>query len=53
MDKASKVLEKLKAANIDIDAITQRLEDEGIEKFNNAYDEIIASIKKKKIEETA
>lgn len=53
MDKASKVMEKLKGANIDIDGITQRLEDEGIEKFNKAYDEIIAAIKKKKIEETA
>jgi len=53
MDKASKVLENLKEGNIDIDAITQRLEDEGIEKFNKAYDEIIEAIKKKKIEETA
>lgn len=53
MDKASKVLENLKDGNIDIDAITQRLEDEGIEKFNNAYDEIIEALKKKKIEETA
>jgi len=53
MDKAWKVLEKLKDGNIDIDAITQRLEDEGIEKFNSAYDEIIEAIKKKKIEETA
>ncbi len=51
MDKASKVLKNLKDENIDIDAITQKLEDEGIEKFNNAYDEIIGAIKKKKIEE--
>lgn len=53
MDKASKVLKNLKDGNIDIDAITQKLEEEGIEKFNNAYDEIIGAIKKKKMEEIA
>lgn len=50
MDKASKVFENLKDGNIDIDVITQKLEDEGIEKFNTAYDDIIEAIKKKKSE---
>lgn len=52
-DTASEVFNNLKNGNIHLDAITQQLEDEGIEKFNNAYDEIIAAIKKKKMEETA
>jgi transaldolase/transaldolase/glucose-6-phosphate isomerase len=45
--EASRVFQTLKEANIDIDSVTQRLEDEGIEKFNISYDEIIDSIKKK------
>lgn len=53
MDKASKVLEHLKKSNIDIDAVTQKLEDEGIEKFNIAYDKIIDAIKNKKTEQIA
>jgi transaldolase len=50
MDKVSDVLGQLKKSNIDIDAITQKLEDEGIEKFNIAYDKIINAIKNKKRE---
>ena len=53
MDKATKVLEHLKESNIDIDAITQKLEDEGIEKFNIAYDKIIIAIKNKNTEQIA
>ncbi|OQP64194.1 transaldolase [Niastella vici] len=48
MDTASEVLEQLKGSNIDIDAVTRKLEDEGIEKFNIAYDKIIVAIKNKK-----
>lgn len=44
---AARVLQTLKHANIDIDSVTQKLEDEGIEKFNAAYDEIIAAINEK------
>jgi len=47
MDQAAKVLQSLKASNIDIDVLTQKLEDEGIEKFNKAYDEVIEAIKTK------
>jgi transaldolase len=53
LDKASAILEQLKESNIDINAITQKLEDEGIEKFNIAYDKIIDAIKNKKIEQKA
>jgi transaldolase/transaldolase/glucose-6-phosphate isomerase len=53
MDKALLVFEQLKEANIDIDTVTQKLEDEGIDKFNTAYDQIIGSIKKKKAEQIA
>lgn len=53
MDKATKVLEHLMESNSDIDAITQKLEDEGIEKFNLAYDKIITAIKNKNTEQIA
>jgi transaldolase len=53
MDKAAKVLEQLRESNIDIDTITQKLENEGIEKFNIAYDKIIDAIKNKKAEQIA
>ena len=44
---ATKIFRTLKVANIDINTVTQNLEDEGIEKFNIAYDDIIGAIKKK------
>lgn len=47
MDQASKTLEDLKAAGIDLDQVTQKLEDEGIEKFNTAYDQLLDAIDKK------
>jgi len=46
-------MESLKALNIDIEAIAQKLEDEGIEKFNDAYDEIMEAIKTKTNREIA
>lgn len=42
--KADKILEDLKNMGIDIDDITHKLEVEGIEKFNQAYDKLIKSI---------
>jgi transaldolase/transaldolase/glucose-6-phosphate isomerase len=39
---------KLKENGIDIDTITKKLEDEGIEKFDKAYDALMNSIEKKK-----
>ncbi|MEO5999565.1 MAG: transaldolase [Chitinophagaceae bacterium] len=49
--KATKVLADLKEKGIDLDVITQKLEDEGIDKFNRAYDKILDAIKTKKIKQ--
>jgi transaldolase len=48
VDKASQLMAQLKEKGIDINAITQQLEDEGIEKFNKAYDKLLEAIKKRK-----
>ncbi len=45
---AKKVMEDLKNKEINIDEITQKLEDEGIEKFNNAYEKLLKSIDNQK-----
>ncbi|HKY52798.1 MAG TPA: transaldolase family protein, partial [Anaerolineales bacterium] len=45
--KAHQVLNELSAAGIDLDAVTQQLEDEGIEKFITAHGQLMASIKEK------
>lgn len=52
LDKAIYILASLNKKGINLDAITQKLEDEGIEKFNKAYDEILETIKRKKVRET-
>lgn len=44
IDSANKAMEDLKNLGIDIDTITQRLENEGIEKFNKAYEQLLKSI---------
>ena len=48
IDYANKVMDDLKKTGIDIDVITQNLENEGVEKFNEAYDKLIKSIDDKK-----
>jgi transaldolase len=48
LDKSTEVLARIKEAGIDIDAITQQLEDEGIEKFNKPYDKLLAAIEEQK-----
>ena len=48
LDKATRVLQQLKENGINIDTITQSLEDEGIEKFNKPYDKLLAGIEKQK-----
>jgi transaldolase/transaldolase/glucose-6-phosphate isomerase len=48
LPKATRVLTQLKEAGIDLDAIAQRLETEGIEKFNKAYDKLLEAIEKQK-----
>ncbi|MGV8915182.1 MAG: transaldolase [Kaistella sp.] len=45
LDNSSKVMQDLKNIDINIDKITQKLEDEGIEKFNEAYEKLLKSIR--------
>ena len=44
IEDANTTMEELKNKGIDIDAITEKLEAEGIEKFNQAYEKLIKSI---------
>ncbi len=48
LDKATETLDRLKAAGIDIDQITQQLEDEGIEKFNKPFEKLLQAIEDQK-----
>ena len=48
MDNATSVMAQLSARGIDIDIITQKLEDEGIQKFNKAYDKLLKAIEMQK-----
>ncbi len=47
-EKAGKVLTTLKENDIDIDELTQQLEDEGVEKFNQPYNELLKVIDEQK-----
>ncbi len=44
LDQARAVLDGLKPAGIDLDAVTRRLEQEGVQKFSASYDRLIAAI---------
>jgi transaldolase len=44
LDKATEILERVKAAGIDLDALTQQLEDEGVEKFNAPFEKLLKAI---------
>lgn len=48
LDNATAILEKIKAAGIDIDAVAQQLEDEGIEKFNKPFEKLLQAIEDQK-----
>jgi len=48
LDKATQTLDRLKQVGIDIDKITQQLEDEGIDKFNKPYDKLLQAIEEQK-----
>jgi transaldolase len=48
LDDATALLEKLKTVGIDLDAITQTLEDEGIDKFNKPFEKLLQSIEDQK-----
>jgi transaldolase len=51
--KATQELEKLKENGINIDDITQKLEEEGVQKFNKAYDSLLKAIDSKKKKQMA
>ena len=48
LDKATEALYRLKAAGIDIDQLTQQLEDEGIDKFNKPFEKLLNAIEDQK-----
>jgi transaldolase/glucose-6-phosphate isomerase len=48
IEEAMEVLELLQELRIDIDQVTQQLEDEGIEKFNQPYDDLMANLEEKR-----
>src|SRR6201996_3831101 len=48
LDKATEALDRLKKAGIDIDKITQQLEDEGIDKFNKPFEKLLQAIEDQK-----
>ncbi|HTD39766.1 MAG TPA: transaldolase [Mucilaginibacter sp.] len=48
LDKATAVLAKLKEVGISIDEITQKLEDEGVDKFNKPFEKLLQAIEDQK-----
>jgi transaldolase len=48
LDHASLVLQRLAGVGIDLDRVTQQLEDEGIEKFNKPYDSLLCTLEAKR-----
>ena len=48
LEKAGKVFRQLADLDIDIDQVTQQLEDEGIEKFNKPFDSLMETLKEKR-----
>ena len=53
LPKATQELQELKDHGISIDSITQKLEEEGVEKFNKAYDILLKAIDSKKMKQLA
>ncbi len=48
VEEAREILDLLPELGIDIDQVTQQLEDEGIEKFNKPYDDLMDSLEEKR-----
>ncbi|WP_159467715.1 transaldolase [Dyadobacter sp. 3J3] len=48
LDTATEIMEKIKVAGIDIDAITKQLEEEGIDKFNKPFQKLLEAIEQEK-----
>lgn len=49
LDDAQAKLDSLGEIGINLDAVTQKLEDEGIEKFNKPFDMLLASLEKSRV----
>jgi transaldolase/glucose-6-phosphate isomerase len=47
-DQARDVLEKLSEVNIDLDKVTQQLEDEGVDKFVQPFDRLLDTLEKER-----
>jgi transaldolase len=50
VEQASLVLQRLPELGINIDQVTQQLEDEGVEKFNQSFDKLMSALIKKSAE---
>ncbi|TSD64893.1 transaldolase [Inquilinus sp. KBS0705] len=48
LDQATETLARIKAAGINLDEITQKLEDEGIDKFNKPFEKLLKAIEDQK-----
>jgi transaldolase/transaldolase/glucose-6-phosphate isomerase len=46
LNKATETLERVRQAGLDLPALMQQLEDEGIDKFNKPYDKLLSAIDK-------
>jgi len=53
LDEARQLMVQLKALGIDIDQATDELEEEGVKKFADSYDELLATIEKQREKVTA
>lgn len=51
--KATQELDQLKENGINLDELTQHLEEDGVKKFNKAYDSLLKAIDEKKKKQTA
>lgn len=49
VSSAYKSFKELKSVGIDLDTVTQQLEDEGVEKFSAAFDRLMASLEEKMV----
>jgi transaldolase/glucose-6-phosphate isomerase len=48
MEKAQELLQHLSDLGIDLDAVTQQLEEEGIEKFNKPFDKLMQTLREER-----
>ena len=53
IEEANWILQRLPKLGISIDKVTQQLEDEGVEKFNEPFDKLMKALTKKSLPATA